>query len=133
MNRRRTEPYTIALTITACLLFLAAAVMPATARAAGDYLSTGLGIKSRQPHPEYPLKLEFSQRSGNYIAEVDVAIYRDGSRIQSIHSEGPWLFVDLEPGNYSVVAEYNGRKQGTRFTISEGEKQQRVILSWPQK
>ena len=104
---------------------------PGNVFGAMDYLSTGVGIESREPHPEYPLKLEFSLKAGNYVAEVDVAVYRSGKKIKSIHSPGPWLYVDLEPGDYTVVARLDdGRKQGAGFTISSGM-QKRVILSWP--
>ena len=105
--------------------------LPGKASGAMDYLSTGVGLESREPHPEYPLKLEFTLKAGNYVAEVDVDIYQNGRKIKSIHSPGPWHYVDLEPGNYSVFARLDdSRSRGAQFTITKGV-QKRVILSWP--
>jgi hypothetical protein len=98
-----------------------------------DYLSTGFGINEREPHPEYSLMLEFTIHTGKYLAAVEVDIYQDGIKIKSIHSPGPWLFIDLLPGNYSVVAQLeDGRRQGAQFRISK-DMQKRVILSWPEE
>jgi len=121
-------------TIIPALLFMALLVaLPGQANAAEDYLSTGLGKTKREIHPEYPLKLEFSLRTGPYVADVDVDIFQDGRKVKSIHSPGPWLYVDLEPGSYAVTATLeDGRKQGAQFTITE-DKQQQVILSWPKE
>jgi len=105
---------------------------PGNVLGAMDPLSAGVGAGDRAPHPEYGLKLEFTLRAGNYLTEVDVDIYRNGKVIKNIHSPGPWLFVDLEPGDYAVVARLtDGRKQGAQFSITAG-KQTQVILSWPQ-
>jgi hypothetical protein len=118
------------------IMFLMLAVLwltcsPGNALGAMDSLSTGVGIGTRTSHPEYGLKLEFTLRAGNYLSEVDVDIYRNGKIVKNIHSPGPWLFVDLEPGDYSVVASLaDGRKQGTRFSVTAG-RQTQVILSWP--
>jgi len=53
---------------------------------------------------KYPLKLVFPLRTGNYVAEVDIGTFREGRKIINVHSPGPWLFVELEPENYSVTA-----------------------------
>lgn len=115
------------LMVLAGLLFV-----PALAGAADNYLSTGFGITNREPHPEYSLKLVFSTRSGKYLADIQTQIYRDGQKIKEIFSPGPWLFVDLPPGKYRVVASTDdGQKQGARFSLEEGEDQRQVILAWP--
>lgn len=104
---------------------------PGSVLGAMEPLSAGVGAGDRAPHPEYGLKLEFTQQAGKYLAEVGVDIYRAGKVIRSIHSAGPWLFVDLEPGDYAVVARLeDGRRQGARFTVTEGM-QKLVILTWP--
>ena len=120
--------------IPAIFLFLSIpwlAGLPSNSSADSDYLSTGFGISERKPHPEYSLKIEFTIHTGEYLAAVDVNIYQDGARIKNIHSPGPWLYINLPPGNYSVVARLkDGRKQGAQFTINK-DTQKRVILTWP--
>lgn len=117
------------------LMVLAGALfVPTLAGAADNFLSTGFGITSRKPHPEYSLKLVFSMRSGKYLADIRAQLYRDGQEIQEIFSPGPWLFVDLPPGTYRVVASTDdGRKQGARFTIEKDGEQQQVVLAWPNR
>jgi hypothetical protein len=129
-NKKSRRSYFLELMLLGLAAFWLTGI-PGTVQGAMDYLSTGIGVESREPHPEYSLKLEFSLQAGNYVAEVDVDIYQGGKKIKSIHSPEPWLYVNLPPGDYSVVATLkDGRSQGTHFTISKGI-QKRVILSWP--
>jgi hypothetical protein len=83
------------------------------------YLSTGIGHDSRIDYPHFSLKMVFSTRGKSYLADIDVEISPDSSgKPIKIHSVGPWLLVDLPPGNYKVTAKTTtGRKVSKSFVI----------------
>lgn len=88
-------------------------------------LSTGVSEEERGPHSEYSLKLVFFQQDSGYIANVQVHIYDQANQlILDTLSKGPWLFVELDPGSYSVKAKrQNGEEQGAKFTLDgKGQK-----------
>lgn len=133
MNGENTDRKSTLSAIILVIVMLLAFGGPLAVMAAEDYLSTGFGKTRREMHPEYALMLQFSLRTGAYIADVDVDLFENGKEIKSIESAGPWLFVNLEPGSYSVVATLDdGRKQGAQFTITP-DQQTKVILSWPKE
>jgi hypothetical protein len=69
------------------------------------YVSTGVGYDSRINLPPYSVRLVFATRSGAYLADIDLEITpASGGKPIKIHSQGPWLSVDLPPGKYGVKA-----------------------------
>ena len=107
--------------------------LPATASAQDiRTMSTGVSKDERQMHRDYSLMLTFAERTGPYIARVNVRIDdAEGNTVVDAYSEGPWFFADLSPGDYYVVAtRRNGEKSGARFTIEAGMGQEQVHLAW---
>jgi hypothetical protein len=94
-------------------------------------LSTGVGLDSRQPHPEYPLKLVFALKGGAFLADVNVSIFdTSGKEVAQLHSPGPWLFVDLPAGTYKVVAKRVNGDLSTAMLHLTGDGQQVLTLTW---
>ena len=88
-----------------------------------QYFSSGVGLEERQAkYPSFPLKLIFVQGKRAYLAEVAVTIHTpEGELVVEVpgdHVNGPWLFVNMPPGNYHVTA--------TRPDDTKIEKQVRV-------
>ena len=74
-----------------------------------QYFSAGVGIEERQAaYPAYPLKLIFVQGARAFLAEVSISIAdADGKAVVEIPSDhvmGPWLFVNLPSGTYTITA-----------------------------
>jgi hypothetical protein len=86
------------------------------------YISTGIGRDSRVNFPELPLKFVFVTKSRAYLADIDVEITPGPTgKPTRIHSTGPWLFVDLPPGNYRVKAKtLSGHEVWRSFSIVKG-------------
>jgi len=97
-------------------------------------LSTGVSAEDRQAQPDYSLKLVFTSRDEKaYLADVKVMIYKDSEELVNEISEGPWFFVDLNPGTYWVIAETdNGMRQSAQINIA-GDQQQEVYITWRMK
>jgi len=87
------------------------------------YRSGGIGSDEREVlqtfEYQYSLKLVFSLQNGVYMAQVPVVI-RDwaGKVLLQATSRGPWLYVRLPAGKYSIEA-WNGEDKKTR-TIRVG-------------
>ncbi|MGE5386327.1 MAG: carboxypeptidase-like regulatory domain-containing protein [Betaproteobacteria bacterium] len=86
------------------------------------YLSGGVGDGERQQleavSKDYNLKLILAERSGSYIAQVDVNIVdAKGSTVLEAQSVGPFFLAKLPPGNYRVTATYGGKVLRQRIAV----------------
>lgn len=128
-------------TITASALLLACALLqlPAHAQQGGPvaqdyngtpYISGGVGDTERQQldqvSKDYNLKLILAERSGSYLAQVDVTILdAKGAKVLEAPSVGPFLLVKLPPGNYRVSATYEGKTLNQRIAVPSRGQQTR--------
>ncbi|MBP0637434.1 MULTISPECIES: carboxypeptidase-like regulatory domain-containing protein [unclassified Cupriavidus] len=106
------------------------AASPATAegmpapRVAGDvrYLTGGVGQDEaaylRKAGGDYTLRLTFTGGGGQYLAGVDTQIFdsRGRQRFAAV-SDGPFLFVQLPPGRYRVVATADGKARELTLVV----------------
>ena len=107
-----------------------------------DYVSGGIGKDEadalRRQSVDYPLTLEFASSQGRtasgdaaYVADVDVSITDAGGRqVLATRSGGPLLLVRLPPGEYTVVAEWNGVRKEHPVDIPQGGGRRHVVLMW---
>lgn len=90
---------------------------PEKTQGAIHYGTGGIGqdevIAMKQAESQYPLSLELVQGavpSNKYLAGVDVRIKDHvGKTVLNATSDGPFLLAKLPPGNYTAMAEENGR------------------------
>ncbi len=80
---------------------------------------------------EYNLRLTFGAKAGQYIADVRLLIQDEkGKEIISTDTEGPWFFIDLPPGKYSIKATFKGETKEIRnLSLSKG-KRARQYFHW---
>jgi hypothetical protein len=91
------------------------------------YFSAGVGLDERRAiYPSFSLKCVFASKPKPYLARVSVTI-RDqkGKVVLTVPSErvtGPWLFVDLPKGTYSLTAtRLDGTDIAKTVTLGEGK------------
>jgi hypothetical protein len=61
-----------------------------------------------------------AQGTGAYLSDVDVAITdSEGNRVLDTKLDGPWLLVDLDPGRYTVTADFGNQKETRQATIGQ--------------
>lgn len=90
------------------------------------FLSGGIGQREREILKEmgkdYPLKLIFSNKKGEYLSDVVVKILdENGKTILITVSNGPWLFIDLPTGIYDLEASLRSdRKRISQIPIERG-------------
>lgn len=93
--------------------------------------SAGVGVEGRTGDESFPLKIVLFETGGPYVSYVTVELFdTQGNLMLQEVSEGPWLFVDLPPGEYSVRGtRQNGDVESARFSLDQ--QQREVALMFP--
>lgn len=99
------------------------------------YFTAGVGLEERAAkYPPFPLKLVFTAEGKHFLTGVSVSIQsvKGGAALEIPEDrvEGPWLFVDLAPGQYNVTAIHGGSKHVLKGVNVEAGKQQTIYLRW---
>jgi hypothetical protein len=97
-------------------------------------ISGGVGEGARKQLAEqgrdYGLKLVFTLSTGNFLSDVPFEVVSGSNVVISDVARGPWAFVNVSPGNYSVRATYEGLTQTRKVNVPK--KGQRTLpFSWP--
>ena len=126
--------------LTACLLssVIVWAQMPETQRSLGiSYISGGVGESESTAilaeAKQWPLLLELSQ------LENGRGVWIFGSQIKIVNSknavifdakaQGPYMLINLEPGDYVIQASYQGVEQKRALSI-KSDQPQKISLFW---
>ncbi|AMM24558.1 carboxypeptidase regulatory-like domain-containing protein [Variovorax sp. PAMC 28711] len=71
----------------------------------------------------HPLSLLFARQDGAYVADVDVAIQREGGAPGfTLRATGPVCLVDVPAGRYTVQATAQGTTQKQPVTVGDTPK-----------
>lgn len=99
------------------------------------YMSGGIGIDEREVMQSwggaYNLKLSFAETSGTYLSDVKLLIEDEkGREMIRTTTNGPWFYVQLPPGTYTVKATFEDEtKQIKNLHLAEGDRATR-LLHW---
>jgi ABC-type glycerol-3-phosphate transport system substrate-binding protein len=104
-----------------------AGAAPAGGSAEVQVWSGGVGEGAREALEEQAqganLKLEFATPDGHYLADVKVVIQsRGGQTVLETISEGPWAYVRLPAGRYTVTASTTVSRQAKAVGVSVGRR-----------
>lgn len=101
------------------ILIVAISLIPITAPAQSAHLCTGLGLDAREEASAFPhtLKLVFAAVNGDYVGDVAVTVSRGDAQVFKGICDGPWLLMNLDPGRYSVVAEFEGQRKSVTVNV----------------
>jgi hypothetical protein len=81
---------------------------------------------------DWPLMLELSQLEGGrgvWIFGARIAIFKDRQQVFDAVADGPYILVNLEPGQYLIRATYQDVEQKRAVTIHSGQVQ-KLSLFW---
>ena len=103
-----------------------------------QFISGGIGKDESeailQAGEKWALMLELAQETGHkaqYISDVHVLIKdKAGNTVLDTITEGPYLLVNLAPGNYSLDATYKLTTLHRALSIQE-KRGKRITLTWP--
>jgi hypothetical protein len=80
---------------------------------------------------DYNLKLVFANRRGDYLDGVNLVIQDEkGKEVVSITTGGPWFYIHLPAGKYSVEASIDGRTKREENIRVGTEGQVVRLLEW---
>lgn len=110
------------------------AVQPQTQ---GDitFVSGGVGLDEvdamQALKPNYNLHLLFVLSSGDYLSDIEVAIFdKKGNVYLQTLSLGPFMLVNLKPGSYFVKARLDEQVVQKKVTVT-GHKASSLSFIWP--
>ena len=123
----------IALLVAAGLLSVASGMQQATTAQGQKSVSGGVSdderIEMQAQRDRYSLwVLTAARKSGAYLSNVHVVITDVHKKaVFDAPLDGPWLFVDLPLGRYTVQATYQGETQTRVTTIHPGDHHQAIF------
>lgn len=131
---KRLHPLTPLAPLTAALALCAALVTTAHAQddeplvpqrlGSATVVNGGAGLDEaaaiKRMAGQYPLRIVFSQRNGDYDVADRLQVMRGGERVAEVRDAGPWLLVDLPPGHYTLHGDFGGRLEQREVTIGRG-------------
>ncbi|MDX1412470.1 MAG: hypothetical protein R3351_09955 [Nitrospirales bacterium] len=100
------------------------------------YFSAGMGKEERSlSYPPHSVKLIFVKGPRAFLAGVTVDIYKsDGSLLVNIPSEkvqGPWLFLTMPNGKYSIKATDSQGVTIKKSLTIQGKASSVIHFRWP--
>lgn len=115
------------------------AMPPVQQLGAVSFVTGGIGVDEaramREARAKYPLALTFVQRYGEkdqFLSHILVEIRRgDGTPVLCATSDGPYMYVDLEPGQYQVSATSDGGRQIDRAAAIAAGDHRDITFVWP--
>ncbi|MEQ8955289.1 MAG: hypothetical protein RL120_14255 [Gammaproteobacteria bacterium] len=104
---------------------------PAFGAASPIIFNGGITMEERAGAPTEGIRLVFFVAAGNFLSDIDVSVSNEAGReLVNVTTEGPWLILDLDPGNYRVVAT-RGNGQVQSLIIRVDESSQEFGFSFP--
>jgi hypothetical protein len=103
----------------------------------GGVESVCTGVGSAKDNPawgSYPIKLTFSNMSGENEAAEHIAVLQGGKTVMETDCDAPWLLIRAPAGHYDVQASLPGaatRTAHAAFTTSGSGAQKTVNLAFP--
>ena len=99
------------------------------------YMTGGVGIDEREQMEswaqDYNLKLSFAEKSGVYLADVGVVVEdRRGKQLLNMTANGPWLYLQLPSGDYTIKATVNGETQQIKNVQLQNDGHVTRIVRW---
>lgn len=102
-----------------------------------SYVTGGVGLDEstaiKALRPKYPLTMVFAETTSygknQYLYGVQVEVRRGGEMVFSTTTKGPYLLVQVPPGNYRVTAT-NGNMPKTQ-TIKVTSRPKQIGWTWP--
>jgi hypothetical protein len=99
------------------------------------YVSGGVGLDEvaamKALKPDYNLYLLFALRTGEYLNDIEVAIFdtKKNNIFQAV-SLGPFMYINLKPGTYFIKAQLDSQALQQKVTVT-GRKGKSVSFIWP--
>jgi hypothetical protein len=120
--------------VIALLIPIYPAALQAESPGTIPHLSGGYGAEERDAlgarEAEYNVSLVFAVQDGDYLGGADVLIKNaKGETVLEATAEGPWFFVRLPQGNYTITASALGKTMRRQVHLT-GRGHTRLAFTW---
>lgn len=98
-----------------------------------DTVCTGIADSKDDPRwQSYPVRIEFSNGSSQYLAGAHVSLAKRSIVIAELDCQAPWVLFRISPGSYTVTASILGSSAKPRTAKFSPPKtgQKRVVLQF---
>lgn len=131
----RATPLSAILVATLALTALPADAQPSRGRTSDGiaFAAGGISVSEQQDLERHKDRFSLwvttaARKSGAYLADVQVKISDGAGKVLfNAPLPGPWLFIDLPPGRYTVEATHRGKPQTRSTQIRTGDRHQMVF------
>lgn len=118
--------------LAVCML-MAGAGGPVAAQPTSSVPFTCVGASADQREAaasvSHTLKLVFAEPSGHFLADVATQVSdANGNVLLHIVCGGPWLLLDLAPGQYRIEASFEGESKTVPVTVGQTAREQLVTF-----
>ena len=107
---------------------------PVKSQGSATYITGGVTVDERDVMKplakDYNLRMSFALSVGNYVSDVKVTVMSGKKTVLDVVSDGPFLYVKLPAGKYSINAEYEGKTVRKSATIGP-KKGASLNFVWP--
>ncbi len=101
-----------------------------------SYVTGGVGKVERETLEatanQYNLKVETAYNSGHYISDAHISILdKNGTSVIAAMADGPLFYAKLEPGSYTVKANYHDKVYEKKVTVvATPTTPKRLVFTW---
>ena len=79
----------------------------------------------------YNVKLVFAEKRGSFVSGVSLQIgAAKGTEVLALTVEGPWFYIQLPPGEYSIKARLRGELQEIKNLAVAKDKRVQQSVTW---
>ena len=97
------------------------------------YVAGGVGLDARAEMQRlaasHNLLVKFAEGDGAYLIPDSVSVRRGAEEVLNVTETGPWLYVNLPNGSYTVAATYKGVVRSK--VVNVAGRVPDVVLTWP--
>jgi len=113
----------------------AIAITEGKTRQGFPYISGGVSTDEREAMEKegkaYNVKLSFAEKRGPYLSDVKLVIEGSkGTEIINTVTNGPWFYIQLPAGSYTVKATFNDKTREIKRLDVQKDKPVRQTLTW---
>lgn len=95
------------------------------------FTCVGASADQRERAADIPhsLKLVFAEPSGHFLADVSTQVLdANGNVLLHVVCGGPWLLLELAPGQYQIQAAFAGETKTVPVTVGQSPREQLITF-----
>lgn len=84
-------------------------------------VTLGESTEMRRMARQFPLRVVISTRDGSYDVAERLQVMRNGSVVAEVQGAGPWVLMNVPPGQYTLRGEFDDGMPPEQKTVRVGQ------------